>query len=268
MFDNHEWQVFDIQKQWMLCHRQDISYSSIDTNNYIESWHNTLKRHFFRDKQHRRVDTVIYVLAILAVPRFQQKCMRSIVNVGPAQSKELRLKDLATEHIKTRAAKGYVGTYISQTSDLTLRVESFTTPTVAYEVTIDFFRTPAGHITQCTCPDFHMHRSCCKQIALVEIEAPPITFLRKDFWKHQARFHLGMLEPETYDDSDNTAPVVNHVAVFQRFALLEEIRDKDVDYPQMHLVKKKLEEALELYEATFPRKQGQGLNNKRPRQLY
>ncbi|KAF9271569.1 hypothetical protein BGZ88_005923, partial [Linnemannia elongata] len=80
MFEAHEWQVKDIQKTWMLCYRQDISYASIDTNNYIESWHNTLKRHFFRDKQQRRPDTVIYVLAVLAVPHFQQKCIRSIVN--------------------------------------------------------------------------------------------------------------------------------------------------------------------------------------------
>ncbi|KAK3804535.1 MAG: hypothetical protein JOS17DRAFT_665549, partial [Linnemannia elongata] len=102
MFEAHERQVKETQESWMLCYRQDISYASIDTNNYIESWHNTLKRHFFGDKQQRRPDTVIYVLAILAVPHFQQKCIRSIVNVGrmnPAQSEELRLTALATEHI-------------------------------------------------------------------------------------------------------------------------------------------------------------------------
>ncbi|KAI8601809.1 hypothetical protein EDD21DRAFT_297449, partial [Dissophora ornata] len=82
MFEAHEPQVLDLQKHWMLCYRQEVAYAAIDTNNYIESWHNTLKRHFFRDKQQRRPDTVIYVLAILAVPHFQQKCMRSIVNVG------------------------------------------------------------------------------------------------------------------------------------------------------------------------------------------
>ncbi|KAK3835656.1 MAG: hypothetical protein J3R72DRAFT_358589, partial [Linnemannia gamsii] len=58
---------------WMFCYRQDLSYASIDTNNYIESWHNTLKQHFLRDKQQRRVDTVIYVLNVIAVPHYQQK---------------------------------------------------------------------------------------------------------------------------------------------------------------------------------------------------
>ncbi|KAG0063158.1 hypothetical protein BGZ93_003679, partial [Podila epicladia] len=154
MFQDHEWQVVDVQKHWMLCYRQDISYASIDTNNYIESWHNTLKRHFFKDKQQRRPDTVIYVLAVLAVPHFQQKCIRSIVNVGkmtPAKVAELKLKRVATEHVKTRQSRGYVGAYISQVSDLTLRVESFTDPTFAYDVEIDFTRTPTGHIIRCSC---------------------------------------------------------------------------------------------------------------------
>ncbi|KAI8599565.1 hypothetical protein EDD21DRAFT_307830, partial [Dissophora ornata] len=60
----------------MLCYRQDVYYASIDTNNYIESWHNTLKLHFFKDKHQRRADTVIYVLAMMAVPHFQAKCIR------------------------------------------------------------------------------------------------------------------------------------------------------------------------------------------------
>ncbi|KAG0348482.1 hypothetical protein BG004_005094 [Podila humilis] len=149
MYDVHERQVKETQESWMLCYRQDISYASIDTNNYIESWHNTLKRHFFRNKQQRRPDTVIFVFAILAVPHFQQKCMRSIVNVSrmnPAQSKELRLTALATEHITTRESKGYIGASIKQTSDIALYVESFTNPALGYDVKIDFSKSPTGHI--------------------------------------------------------------------------------------------------------------------------
>ncbi|KAG9063997.1 hypothetical protein KI688_004111 [Linnemannia hyalina] len=199
MFKAHEWQVKETQESWMLCYRQDVSYASIDTNNYIESWHNTLKRHFFRDKQQRRPDTVIYVLAILAVPHFQQKCIRSIVNVGrmnPAQSEELKKTAIAVDHIKTRESKGYVGAYITQTSDDTLYVESFTNPTVGYDIKIDFSKTPTGHITRCTCEYFQNHRSCCKHIALVQVEIPSISLFRADFWEHQANFHPGMLKPD------------------------------------------------------------------------
>ncbi|KAF9081752.1 hypothetical protein BGX29_004310, partial [Mortierella sp. GBA35] len=208
MFETDKWQVKEPQERWMLCYRQNISYASIDTNNYIESWHNTLKRHFFRDKQQRRPDTVIYVLAVLAVPHFQQKCIRSIVNVGrmnPAQSEELRLTALATDHIKTRESRGYIGAYIKQTSDVTLYVESFTNPAVGYDVKIDFSKSLTGHIIECSCKYFHSNRSCCKHIALAQVELPPTTFFRADFWEHQANFHPGMLEPYDNDDPTTTA---------------------------------------------------------------
>ncbi|KAF8927491.1 hypothetical protein BGZ47_002132 [Haplosporangium gracile] len=59
------------RKLWMLCHRQQVSYSYINTNNYIESWRNTLKKHFFKVKHQRRLDSVIHTLTKKAVPHFQ-----------------------------------------------------------------------------------------------------------------------------------------------------------------------------------------------------
>lgn len=271
MFEAHERQVVDVQESWMLCYRQDVSYASIDTNNYIESWHNTLKRHFFRDKQQRRADTVIYVLAILAVPHFQQKCIWSVVNVGrmnPAPAKELQLTALASDHIKTRESRGYTGAYIKQTSDIALRVESFTNLAESYEVKIDFSMSPIDHIIECSCKYFDNHRSCCKHIALPQVELALITF-RAGFWEHQANFHPGILESSVQNDSDNAAgPEVDHIALcIQRLSLLEELRDKKAYYPQRPLVEKKLQEMLDLFEETFPRIPGQGYRYERPREL-
>ncbi|KAG0332923.1 hypothetical protein BG005_005299, partial [Podila minutissima] len=45
------------QQRWMICFRQDIDCAAIDTNNHIESWHNMLKTHFFKDKRQRRPDS-------------------------------------------------------------------------------------------------------------------------------------------------------------------------------------------------------------------
>lgn len=91
-------------------------------------------------------------------------------------------------------------------------------------------------------------------IALVEMEAPPITFLRLDFWNHQVNFHLGMLKPEEQDDSNNATPVVDHLEVLvQRFGHLLKLRNRNVDYPQGAQVQRELEQTLKLFEATFPR---------------
>ncbi|KAF9926702.1 hypothetical protein FBU30_003778 [Linnemannia zychae] len=237
---------------------------------YIESWHNTLKRHFFRDNQQRRSDTVIYILAILAVPHFQQKCIRSIVNVGrmnPAQSEELLKTTIALDHIKARVLKGYVGAYIKQASDDTLYVESFTKLGVGYEFKIDFSKTPTGHIIECSCEYFKNHRSCCMHISLVQVELPPISLFRADIWEHQANFHSGMLKPDIKSNPDDAAPEVDQIRfAIQRLGILEELWDKKAEYPQRMLVQTKLQEALDLFEASFPRYPGQNLNNKRPRQ--
>jgi hypothetical protein len=271
-FEAHHEEVSRRQKSWMLCYRQEVSYSSIDTNNYIESWHNTLKRHFFRDKQQRRLDTVIYTLAIMAVPHFQQKCIRSIVNVGrmnPAQRKELHVTDLARDHIKTRESRGYVGAYMKQKSDDALYVESFTNIAEGYNIKIDFSKSPIGHITQCSCMFFYNNKSCCKHIALVQIELPHIKLFRADLWEHQANFHLGILQPDIQGAPGYLTPDVDHITIgMQRLGLLEELRDKKAEYPLRAQVEAKLKELIDLFEPSFPRLPGQNLNFKRQRQRY
>ena len=86
----------------MLCHRQQVNYSYINTNNYIESWHNTLKEYFFKDKQQRRLDSVIHTLTKKTVPYFQQMCVRHIVQVGrmtPGRKKALIARTAVQNHI-------------------------------------------------------------------------------------------------------------------------------------------------------------------------
>ncbi|KAF9328597.1 hypothetical protein BGZ91_000930 [Linnemannia elongata] len=164
--------AIDIQKHWMTCYRQDVSYSHIDTNNYIDSWHNILKRHFFRDRQQRRPDTVIYILAYMAIPHFQQKCNRSILKVGrmtPAQKIEERFRSIAAKHLEVREPKGDP---VEQIDCNTLHVESFTAPEKKYTIQVDFTKIDTGEITSCSCPYFGMHLSCCKHIALVLLLIP------------------------------------------------------------------------------------------------
>jgi len=145
------------QERWMFCYRQELSYASIDTNNYIESWHNTLKQHFFRDKQQRRVDTVIYVLNVIAVPHYQQKCMRSLVNVGrmnPVRRNEAKHLQRVKDLLKARADNGQLPPTLYQLKADVVGVESFTTPGTFYEIKIDFTRVSAGHTVGCNCAAF------------------------------------------------------------------------------------------------------------------
>ncbi|KAF9982827.1 hypothetical protein BGZ75_005695 [Mortierella antarctica] len=56
------------EQRWMLCYRQGLYGIAIDTNNYVESWHSSLKTHFFKDHRKQRLDSVIYTVVKAVYP--------------------------------------------------------------------------------------------------------------------------------------------------------------------------------------------------------
>ncbi|KAG0195397.1 hypothetical protein BGX28_001507, partial [Mortierella sp. GBA30] len=50
-------------KEWMRCYRRDVYWADINTNNYVESWHSNLKKHFLRDNKRPRLDYLVYILS-------------------------------------------------------------------------------------------------------------------------------------------------------------------------------------------------------------
>ncbi|KAF9433018.1 hypothetical protein BGZ76_009984 [Entomortierella beljakovae] len=262
-----------VRERWMLCYRQGVTYSSIDTNNYIESWHNTLKRYFFKDSQQRRPDSVIYYLYVMALRHFQKKCMRSFVGVGrmnPAQREAVPFKDSVLKHVQARSSKGYTGLSITQVSDTVLRVESFTCHDKTYNIIIDFTMRSHGHIISCACEYFRANTSICKHIALVMTEIDHLTFYGPGHWGLESNFDSMMLRQEglgVEDDLKFEFPEIDRVALcIERLSGLESLRDRKKEYLQEETAFKKLQEALEYYEATFPRKEGHDYSNKRKRQ--
>jgi hypothetical protein len=171
------------QARWMLFYRQDIPVAAIDTNNYIESWHNTLKTHFFKNRQKRRLDTVIYTLAKNAIPFYQRKCLLSRLQVGrmgatQRAAMDARLK--AQEYIAKQRSLGYYGELVFGTRDReVVKVRSFDDSQVGtfYEIQLDFSRNGnIGDISSCQCKAHQRTRTVCKHIAMVMLEKPPIQF--------------------------------------------------------------------------------------------
>jgi hypothetical protein len=271
-----EYAIARKQERWMFCYRQELSYASIDTNNYIESWHSTLKQTFFRDKQQRRVDTVIYVLNVMAVPHYQQKCMWDLVNVGRMntvqrnEAKHLqRVKDL----LKARVDKGQLPPTLYQLTADVVRIESFTTPGEFYEIKIDFTRVSAGHIVSCGCRAFQKEETCCKHISLLQLEIPLLKFLKVDREDIHHDLDLLALAPEADLDQCALQPSANVPCLgvsyyIDRLNSLDALRDKGKVFPQESELCLQFERLLTIFEDTFPRKEGQDLSNKRQRQTY
>ncbi|KAF9895492.1 hypothetical protein BX616_009573, partial [Lobosporangium transversale] len=108
-------------------------------------------------------------------------------------------------------------------------------------IKVDFSRSPTGHIMSCSCHYFFMNHTCCKHIALAQLEYHPVTFFRVDQWEHESKFQPGMLEPLEEEHSANPTPDVDHIAIYiQRLTLLEELRDKNADFPQRKQIERDL----------------------------
>ena len=175
------------RRRWMFCYREGVHYAWINTNSYIESWHNTLKKHFFKDQQKRRLDSVIYILIHKAIPLYRQKGIRHAVQVGrmtPARKKALHARQLALNHMDAKRAQDPDAIFLFQTAENdVLKVRSFTVDNKSYAVKANWSAGLVGHFNSCTCIDFASTKMCCKHIALATIELPHMKFYYSGHWE-------------------------------------------------------------------------------------
>lgn len=175
----------DGKTNWMVCERQGTFYGQINTNNYVEAWHRTLKVKFFQQRRVKRVDRVIYVLSEKVIPFFQKKTMESELGIGRVPRKEKKewlANDKAVEHIMSKIRRGdplNLVNPISTDDTSTFEVASFSLPGKTYAITTERSDGPFPMITECNCPDFKKNRALCKHIALVIIQLPGYEFQKK-----------------------------------------------------------------------------------------
>ncbi|KAF9136659.1 hypothetical protein BGX30_010964 [Mortierella sp. GBA39] len=260
------------RRRWMFCHRQQVAYGCINTNNFIESWHNTLKKHFFKDNQQRRLDSVIHTLAKKAVPHFQQMRVRHIVQVGkmaPGRKKALIARLAAQDHIdRTRVQDPGKLLLLQSDDDSVLKVPSFTTPDVSYDLKVDWDLGMAGQFRRCTCADFSSTHMACKHLALAEIAFPNTDYRPKGHLEFRAD---PMPLSSEEDLSLQPAPTVLTVAqtlssIVDSINSYISVMDPTKDVPNNDEVLSTMKRARDLLHAHIPVKEGYSLSNKRQRQ--
>ncbi|KAF9086522.1 hypothetical protein BGX27_003174, partial [Mortierella sp. AM989] len=240
VMDFIEKNYFDETKmeRWMLCYRQDVSYANIDTNNYIESWHNTLKRHFFKDNRIQRPDRVIHTLAKIALPHYQRKCMLQNLGVGrmtPAQKKARDSQFRAIEQLR-RCGNNDGDVLLGTALPNVLAVKSFADPGRVYNMEMDFSKRELGHFTSCTCPDFFQSKMICKHISLAMLVIPFIEFEYRGNWEVPADFEP--VESVAHEEPvrENIPPVDMLEIYSEKIQSYIQARDRSVPLPE-HLHK-------------------------------
>ncbi|KAF9197623.1 hypothetical protein BGZ49_001855 [Haplosporangium sp. Z 27] len=76
-------------RSWMKAYRQGGFYAEMDTNNFVESWHNLLKNHFLKGHFRSRVDRVVYLLDTKVLRYYKLDEFQTNVRVGRKSKGEI-----------------------------------------------------------------------------------------------------------------------------------------------------------------------------------
>ncbi|CAD6886073.1 unnamed protein product, partial [Tilletia caries] len=146
-----EWQVKRPPSSWSMAFRKHAHFG-IDTNNYVESWHGTLKMNYLGLIRKQRVDRVILVLAREVVPDYARRltqCMKGIAQRSfCAQEKEAR-----------KVAYGLQWTQVAEMVEGDVEGSlSIVASSGSHSYKVDF------NLTKCTCPHYAATHLACKHM--------------------------------------------------------------------------------------------------------
>lgn len=155
----------DRMRTWMKAYRQDEFYAEMDTNNFVESWHNHLKTHFLKRHFMVRADRMVYLLSEIVVNYFKQEEFQAFVRVGRKTKGEI------LDIFRQREVRAMSDDTIREHSlhlDNKYCVKSFSNPMAFYDVNVD----SEGLMTECSCPYFLRLRRVCKHLLVLARRFP------------------------------------------------------------------------------------------------
>jgi len=142
---------------WMKSYRQDVYYASMDTSNYVESWHqlksNHLKRHY-----RARADRILYILTEVVLEAFKKDEFGAIIRVGR------RTKGEVLDILRQRDVQAMTEETIQKNVliiDARYIFESITFPVTYYNLSLT-----DGLANSCSCEYFLRRRRLCKHILM------------------------------------------------------------------------------------------------------
>lgn len=146
-------------KHWTASYQPAI-FTNMETNNYVESWHNQLKTTYLGRKPNRRVDRLIWILVNDVEEDYQQNISRMLLNVGRMgpEERRRRKRELEAEAIN----ENVITLMVELQQPGHYHVSSFTTSEIKYDVKVE-----NGTMKSCSCPDFTWNQTACKHMFLL-----------------------------------------------------------------------------------------------------
>ncbi|KAI8335266.1 hypothetical protein EDC96DRAFT_355542 [Choanephora cucurbitarum] len=174
----------------------------METNNYIESWHNQLKTTYLGRKKNRRVDKLIYILVNDVEPDYISNVGRISLNIGRMgpEERRRRKREIAAESIN----EAIIDMMIEETDGNTYKVKSFSDESFVYDVEV-----ADGKMKSCSCADFKWNVIACKHMYLLKRKYNNIAVFQVSF-DHSALLLARPVE-EQASETNASATNVNRV---------------------------------------------------------
>ena len=142
-------------------------YTNMETNNYIESWHNQLKTMYLERKRNRRVDRLIYILVEDVEYDYSNNVARISLKVGRMGPEERngRRRQIGAEIINDEWLEDMCSLIEGNEEEdqRTYKVESFTNPELSYDIQVSM-----NNILNCTCADYNRYNLSCKHMYMLQ----------------------------------------------------------------------------------------------------
>lgn len=266
------------KQRWMKAYRVGKFYAGMDTNNYVESWHNHLKSQFLKGHTNCRGDRLIFILSNDVDEFYQMVAMQNLVRRGRhtrgevSDFKQLEFIDGKTlEELRSFVVdiEGVQNVYC---------VRSFSASGGFYFVSAD-----GNTITGCNCQYFLYTRRPCRHMFVLhkvyqDNGKPPLSIIHhtinRTHGKHVVVEHgsssseiynydvIGENDPPLEEDGYNADDEINECTELLRKALHDS--DSIVRSPEVARKIRKLTEAF----CSLPKEESSSGVRKRLRQTF
>jgi hypothetical protein len=148
--------------QWCAAF-QPQTYTNIETNNFVESWHNQLKSTYLGRKRNRRADRLVYILVDEIEPDFIANTNRIQLNVGRMgpEERRRRRRELNAEAINEEVIHMLIEKV--EPADVVYRVKYSMTEGFFYNINVI-----NEEMKDCSCQDFTWNHIACKHMYLLK----------------------------------------------------------------------------------------------------
>ncbi|KAG0257546.1 hypothetical protein BGZ95_005212, partial [Linnemannia exigua] len=149
---------------WMKSYRLDVYFASMDTNNYVESWHNQLKSNQLKNHYRARADRILYILAEVILEAFEKDEFVAIIRICRGTKGEV-LDILHQQDVQAMTEETIQKYFLF--IDGCYLVESITFPGIYYDLSLT-----DGLINSCICEYFLRYHRLYKHIPMAICKFP------------------------------------------------------------------------------------------------